>query len=470
MFVFTTVYQLDFIRINTFVSHTMQKSQASILIVEDDASVLTSARLFLKQKFSYVHGIPHPDALEKVLDETPFDIVLLDMNYAHGEQDGKAGLRWIEYIVRHHPDTEVIPITAYGDIELAVETLKKGARDFITKPWQNEKLFATVNNLVQLKKVQHEAGLLRQQLNEGESEVMIGSSGSYQKMLETIQKVAPTDANVLILGENGSGKELVARALHRQSARRDHPFVKIDLGSLSENLFESELFGHVAGAFTDAKADREGKLQMANGGTLFLDEIGNIALSQQAKLLTVLQQRSVTKIGSNKSTPLDVRIIAATNADLGERLKAGTFRQDFLYRINTIELTVPPLRERGTDIQLLAQHYFGIYKQKYGKKALKLSQETLKALSEYSWPGNVRELNHLMERTVIMIDHPVIVPSDLPLIPLEPEGSSDLNIEDMEKSLILRALKKHKGNMTHAARDLGIDRQALYRRLEKYGL
>ncbi len=448
----------------------MQKNQASILIVEDDPSVLTSARLFLKQKFSFVHGLSNPESLPKVLAETPFDIILLDMNYTQGEHDGKAGLQWIEYIVHHHPEIEVIPITAYGDIDLAVEALKKGARDFITKPWQNEKLYTTILNLLQLKKVQTEVGMLRQQLNASSDEVMIGNSASFQKMMDTIRKVAPTEANVLILGENGSGKELVARYLHSQSNRKDQPFVKIDLGALVENLFESELFGHVKGAFTDAKADREGKLQMANGGTLFLDEIGNITLAQQTKLLTMIQQRSVTKIGANKATSLDIRVITATNADLDERIKSGAFRQDFMYRINTIELKVPALRERDKDIHLLAQHFLDTYKRKYAKKTLKLSKEALEALQGYEWPGNVRELNHLMERTVIMVEHPVIVPSDLPLIPQEQEPGSSLNLEDMEKTLILRSLRKNKGNMTHAARDLGIDRQALYRRLEKYGL
>lgn len=448
----------------------MQKYQASILIIDDDPAVLTSARLFLKQKFAFVHGLSSPDSLSKVLTETPFDVVLLDMNYIIGESNGLAGLKLIEDIIQHHPETEVIPITAYGDISLAVEALRMGARDFITKPWQNEKLYTTIMNLLQLKSVKEEVGMLRQHLSEDVGEVMIGNSGPFERMMETIRKVAPTDANVLILGENGVGKELVARMLHHQSSRRSQPFIKIDLGSLVESLFESELFGHVKGAFTDAVSDREGKLQMANGGTLFLDEIGNITPAQQAKLLTVLQQRSVTRVGSNKAVPLNIRVVSATNADLAEQVSSGLFRQDFLYRINTIEITVPPLRGRPTDIPLLAHHFLDSYKRKYQKKTLKLSQEAIKVLQDYHWPGNIRELNHLVERVVIMTDHHVITPSDLPISSNESAPSQSLNIEEMEKALILKSLKKNNGNMTHAARDLGIDRQALYRRLEKYGL
>ncbi|UXP31196.1 sigma-54 dependent transcriptional regulator [Reichenbachiella agarivorans] len=453
----------------------MEKEQSRILIVDDDPAVLTTARLFLKQRFSYVHTLSDLNTLTKVMTESSFDVVLLDMNYSRGENDGVEGLKLIEQIIRDHPQTEVIPITAYGEIDLAVEALKRGARDFITKPWQNEKLYATIANLLNLKKKQNGVSVLRnvnQPLIGGSLEThMIGACRSFNQMLQMIEKVAPTDANVLILGENGSGKELVARVLHQQSDRCDKPFIKIDLGSLVDSLFESELFGHAKGAFTDAQNEKEGKLQMANGGTLFLDEIGNISLSQQAKLLSVLQDRAVTKVGDNISVPLDIRIISATHADLQEMINQGDFRQDFLYRINTIEIQVPSLRQRVEDVPLLAQYYLNLFKNKYGKKSLKVTAEAIKVLQQYPWPGNIRELSHVIERTVILADHLVIRPADLALMPSHKENRElDLNIEDMEKTLILKALEKNNGNMTHASRDLGIDRQALYRRLEKYGL
>jgi len=411
----------------------MKKDQANILVIDDDPAVLTTARLFLKQKFTYVHTISDVNSIDDVMSTTDFDVVLLDMNYTKGVDDGAAGLVMIDKIVRDYPKTEIIPITAYGEITLAVEALKRGARDFVTKPWQNEKLYTTITNVLDLKRVQGDIGYLRtanRQLfgKEDATEAFVGECKSFVKMKQIIHKVAPTDANVLILGENGSGKGLVARQLHFESDRRYQPFVKIDVGALVDNLFESELFGHVKGAFTDAREEREGKLQMANGGTLFLDEIGNITLPQQAKLLSVLQDQKVTKVGSNKSTSLDVRLLCATNIAILERVKSGDFRQDLLYRINTIEIVVPPLRERKEDIPLLSQHYLKLFKNKYQKKGLKVNQEALKSLQTYVWPGN------------------------------------------MEKKLILKSLEKNNGNMTHAARELGIDRQALYRRLEKYGL
>ncbi|MGL1888484.1 MAG: sigma-54 dependent transcriptional regulator [Reichenbachiella sp.] len=454
----------------------MKKDKSNILIIDDDPAVLTTARLFLKQKFAYVHTLSEINSIDDVMETTQYDIVLLDMNYTKGAHDGAAGLVMIDQIVRKYPKTEIIPITAYGEIALAVEALKRGARDFVTKPWQNEKLYATINNILDLKRAQGELGYMRtanRQLfgAENPSQVFLGESKSFVQMKQLITKVAPTDANILILGENGSGKELVARQLHLESHRRDQPFVKIDLGALVDNLFESELFGHVRGAFTDAQEGREGKLQMANGGTLFLDEIGNISLSQQAKLLSVLQDQKVTKIGSNKPTALDIRILCATNIDIFESVKSGTFRQDLLYRINTIEIVVPSLRDRKEDIGLLSQHYVNLFKNKYQKKSLKVNQEALKSLEMYTWPGNIRELSHVIERTVILANHPIIGPADLELLGIK-KGAVDasLNLEGMEKKLILKSLEKNNGNMTHAARELGIDRQALYRRLEKYGL
>lgn len=447
----------------------MKKDQCSILVVDDDSAVLTTARLFLKQKFSYVHTLSEIGSIDDVMTATHFDIVLLDMNYIKGANDGAAGLAMIDNIVRKYPYTEIIPITAYGEIALVVEAMKRGARDFVTKPWQNENLYTAITNVLSLKRAQ--ATLENNDQLDNTTEVFLGKSKRFVQMKQLIEKVGPTDANVLILGENGSGKELVARKLHFESTRKDQPFVKVDLGSLVSSLFESELFGHVKGAFTDAKEGREGKMETANGGTLFLDEIGNITVSQQAKLLSVLQDQKVTKVGSNVSIPLDVRLLCATNGDLTAMTNSGAFRQDLLYRINTIEIAVPSLRERKEDIALLSRHYLNLFKEKYQKKSQKLNQEALKFLQEYTWPGNIRELSHLIERTVILTDNPSIGPADLQMQEIDKERSnSSLNLENMEKKFILKSLEKNHGNITHAARDLGIDRQALYRRLEKYGL
>lgn len=452
-----------------------KKHSARILIVDDDPAIITAARLFLKQKFDYVLGVKDPQSLDKVMSETQFDLVLLDMNYNPGNSSGNEGLELIKHIVKSFPDTEVIPITAHGEIDLAVKALKLGARDFITKPWENEKLYAMILNLLDLRNSNNEIESLKEinkQIQGDQSEPMIASLESpLSKITDTIKKVAPTDANVLIRGENGVGKELVANNLHHLSARKEKPFIKVDLGALSENLFESELFGHVKGAFTDAKSNRIGKIAMAKGGTLFLDEIGNINATQQTKLLSVLQQRKLTPLGSNTAIDIDVRIISATNANLEERILEGTFRQDFLYRINTIEITVPPLRERREDISLLAKHFFTQYKNKYQKQTLKISKESLSALEDYHWPGNIRELKQVLERSIILGTQPIIDPADLNLKPdFDQSKDSGLNIEEMEKTLILKSLQKNNGNITHAARDLGIDRQVLYRKLSKHGL
>ncbi|MEP0366844.1 MAG: sigma-54 dependent transcriptional regulator [Cyclobacteriaceae bacterium] len=451
----------------------MGKYQAKILILDDDPAILTTARLFLKQKFEYVLGLRDPKALLPAMQETSFDVVLLDMNYAPGQSDGRQGLELIKEITSNYPDTEVIPVTAYGEIELAVEALKLGARDFVTKPWQNEKLLATIHNLLNLRVANSQVQLLTEansQLSSGSIQAILGSSLAIQKTRDLIKKVAPTEASVLILGENGVGKELVARQIHRQSDCSDKPFVSVDLGAIPANLFESELFGHKKGAFTDAIGDKLGKFQIADGGTIFLDEIGNLGLDLQAKLLSVLQQKTISPVGSNSSVPVNVRVIVATNCNLDEKIESGDFRQDLLYRINTIEITVPPLRERNGDIAELADYFFQLYKKKYQKK-IKLSKEAVNVLEEHLWPGNVRELSHTMERCVILTNGgTTITPADLGLYHNQQSERETLNLEEMEKTLILKSLKKNNGNITHAARDLGIDRQALYRRLEKYGL
>ncbi len=455
----------------------MIKTQASILVIDDDPAVLTSAKLFLKQKFSFVKTLPSPENMYQVLKDVKVDLILLDMNYSKGESDGKEGLDIIEKITREFPGVEILPITAYGEINLAVEAMKRGVRDFVTKPWSNEKLHATIMNILNLQEASKQIELLRdtnQQLKfdagipDGD---LIGRSRAFKQIIETTRKVAPTEANVLILGENGTGKEVIAKAIHQQSERGDRGFVKVDLGSLPESLFESELFGYVKGAFTDAKENREGKFELANGGTLFLDEIGNINARQQSKLLTALQNRTITRLGANQTVELDVRLICATNINLHESANSGKFRQDLLYRINTIEIELPGLKDRTDDIPLLVEHFLKIYKSKYRKRYLKVSKEGMKVLQEYNWPGNVRELKNVVERAVILSDQKMLSANDFHLTNERSEEFLDsLNLREMEKSLILRALEKNKGNITHAARDLGIDRLALYRRLEKYGL
>jgi two-component system response regulator HydG len=451
------------------------KQPFKILIVDDDEGILTSARLLLKQHYQLVKTLNHPQNMLEVLTHLQFDLLLLDMNFTMGEQEGEEGLEIIKKIRTTFPSLEIIALTAYGDLKVAIAAMKLGVRDFITKPWENDRLLLTINNVLSYQAVVSELNAtlkINQQLNETllDYQEPIGQHPEFLKVLTVCEKVATTEAEVMITGENGTGKEIIARHIHHLSERRNGPFIKVDLGSLSSNLCESELFGHKKGAFTDATEDRLGKFQNANGGTLFLDEIGNIPLPQQAKLLTVLQQKIVTPVGSNKSQKLDVRIISATNLDMEHAVKSVIFRQDLLYRINTIEITIPPLRQRGQDIGLLAAYYLEMYKDKYRKSELKLSNGVLDALSDYSWPGNIRELRHVLERVIILSDGKKIEPQHLGLNDKNNQGEATLNLKKNEKVLILKALEQNNGNITHAARDLGIDRLALYRRLEKHGL
>ncbi|MFT6856257.1 MAG: DNA-binding NtrC family response regulator [Cyclobacteriaceae bacterium] len=439
------------------------KIKGSILIVDDDEAVLSTARLFLKQKFEFVQTINHPDLFDAVMRSTTFDLVLLDMNYKKGESDGAVGLKLINHVLRNYPLIDIIAVTAYGDVDLAVEALKSGARDFITKPWNNDRLLATINRLM--------VSSTNTKQDQNDDDAIIGQSPKLQHVLDVVKKVAPTDANVLILGDNGTGKDLLAQRIHDQSNRKNKPFIKVDLGALVVSIFESELFGHKKGAFTDAIEDRIGKIVLADGGTLFLDEIGNISLSQQAKLLTVLESKTVTKVGSNEPQDIDIRIISATNANIEHLIEEGHFRQDFLYRINTIEIRLPALAERKEDIRFLAKHFLKTYKHKYKKLYLKISEEAIALLIDHDWPGNIRELSHVLEKTVIMAEKALISPADIHVSgQINEDDKDNLNLDAMEKRLILKSLKKNKGNITHAAKDLGIDRQVLYRRLEKHGL
>lgn len=444
------------------------KENANLLILDDDEAVLASAKMFLKQKFSYVHTISNADQLDKIMSDIQFDLLLLDMNLARGENDGTQGLQLIEQVIAKNPDVEVIPITAYGEINLAVEAMRRGARDFITKPWSNDKLFASVQMALKLKATStQEKPLLT---TPGHSQ-MIGESRAFMSMMNMIKKVANTDANVLLSGENGTGKSLVAQTLHSLSDRNQHAMVQVDLGALSTSLFETELFGHIKGAFTDAYDDRMGKFELADKSTLFLDEIGNLNLSQQSKLLAALQRREIIRVGSNTAISFDTRLISASNTELKDQVGQKTFRQDLMYRINTIEIDVPSLRDRAEDIPLLANHFLKAYRNKYQKTGNRLNLEVIKGLQAYHWPGNIRELQHAVERAVILSDQQSLTLADFNLSPDQSDDSTNnLDLKEMEKTLILKALEKNKGNITHAARDLGIDRLALYRRLEKYGL
>ena len=457
----------------------MPKEEAKILVVDDDMDILNTARMYLKQQFTLVQIENNPENIPLHFERDTFDVVLLDMNFRKGENDGEDGLKWLNEILKIDHNAIVILITAYGEFDLAVKAIKTGATDFITKPWKNEKLYGTITSALKLRKNKLEVDRLKstQKTISGDIdqkyEHFLGESLPIQQVFSMISKVGPTDANVLILGENGTGKELAARALHRQSNRADKVFINVDLGSISETLFESELFGHAKGAFTDAKEDKPGRFELASGGTLFLDEIGNLSLPLQAKLLTVLQQRKVSRVGSNRQTNIDIRLIAATNMPLYDMVKEGTFRQDLLYRINTVELRMPSLEERKDDIELLAKHFISVFGKKYKKESIRIDASTINKLKRYHWPGNIREFEHAIERAIILTDDNKLSPNDF-MLQTSAKASADedetLNITEMEKRLILKALDKHSGNVTRAAKELGLDRLALYRRLQKYGL
>jgi DNA-binding NtrC family response regulator len=451
---------------------------SKILIVDDDRDVLTTARMLLKHHYEGVKTSVHPSEALDLMEQFHPDVVLLDMNFQRGENTGKEGLRALTNLLAKDPSLKVILLTAYGDINLAVEGMKAGAADFVVKPWSNEKLLATIQNALKLKSAEKNAErykAISTDITESGKlleEELIGTSPAFKQVLATIKKVAPTDANVLLLGENGTGKDVMARYLHSLSTRNNQVFFRVDTGSLHEKLFESELFGHVKGAFTDAKEDKPGKFELAEGGTLFLDEIGNLSPASQAKILTALQQKTITRLGSNKPIPIDFRLISATNQPLAQMVADGEFRQDLLFRINTIEITLPTLRERRDDILLLATHFIGHFAKKYRKAPPQLTDLASKQLTDHHWPGNVRELMHTMERAVIMAEGSTInyfdlSPSKTVAVDLPPET---LNLQENELKLINEALKKHQGNVTRAARELGIDRLALYRRMEKYGI
>ena len=452
----------------------MVLKNASILVIDDDTDVLTAVKLLLKTEAREVMTEKNPANIRWLLTKDVFDLILLDMNFTSSMNSGNEGIFWLKKIKEQNADASVIMITAYGDIDLAVRSLKEGAADFVLKPWHNEKLLETIKDTLKRKGTKQPAS----HRQTGDS--IIGSEliGESQPMLDIffkIEKVAPTDANILILGENGTGKDLIAKAIHEKSLRVSKPFVKVDVGALTESLFESELFGHKKGAFTDAREDREGRFEAANGGTLFLDEIGNISLHQQAKLLSILQNRVVTRLGTNQPVPIDIRLVCATNLPLAELANENRFRKDLIYRINTVEITVPALRRRENDIILLAEHFIKLYSDKYLKPVLHLDAKAKEKLLQYHYPGNVRELQYTIERAVIMSDDDELRAPDIIFSPIEQPTTQENEMEEMklstvEKNTILRVIEKHNGNITKAAKELGLTRTALYRRLSKYDI
>src|SRR5471030_1040698 len=448
--------------------------KATVLIVDDDPDVLTAVKLLLKTEAQEVITEKNPENLNWLLQRNQVDLVLLDMNFNSAINTGNEGLYWLRKIKEWKPAVCVIMITAYGDIDLAVRSLKEGADDFIVKPWHNEKLIDTIKELLDKKEGARTVKTVKS--GAGDTSIL-GESEAMQDIFYKVNKIAPTDANILLLGENGTGKDLMAKAIHERSLRADKPFVKVDVGALTDTLFESELFGHKKGAYTDAREDRQGRFEDANGGTLFLDEIGNISLQQQAKLLTILQNRQVTRLGTNKPVDIDIRLICATNLPISELANENRFRKDLIYRINTVEINMPPLRRRSEDIVILAKHFAKLYATKYLKPAMDFEPAALQKLKGYNFPGNVRELQYTIERAVIMADEPVLKADDLIFSILETqaesisdEDDSNIPLSIMEKNAILRVIEKHNGNITRAAKELGLTRTALYRRLSKYDI
>ncbi len=455
----------------------MSKIAGHVLIVDDNTSVLNSLELFLKYQFERISTLRNPNLLPGFLEKESPDIILLDMNFAAGINTGNEGIFWLNNILKADPDAAVVMITAYGDIELAIKAIKEGASDFILKPWDNNKLLATLQSAMrlhhsktQVRYLQLKEKQLKEDISKGFSGI-IGDSPVMNELLKTIQKVAKTDASVLLTGENGTGKELVAREIHRLSDRHKNDFISVDLGALPDTLIESELFGHVKGAFTDAREDRMGRFESANGGTLFLDEIGNLGYTLQPKLLTAIEQRKITPLGSNRQHDVNIRIICATNKDMNSLVKQKLFREDLFYRINTIQIEIPPLRFRGDDIIMLAEHYLAEFASRYGREGIKISNKSAEKLKAYAWPGNVRELRHTIEKAVILTDSANLVPEDFSF------DSDNLNLdivlpglklEEVEKKAIALSLKNHSWNIAEVARELGIGRQTLYRKIAKY--
>lgn len=445
-----------------------------ILVIDDNKSVLSALEILLQFEYKSVTTLSNPNQISSFANLDSYDIVLLDMNFSAGVNTGNEGLFWLREIRKKAPHISVIMMTAYGAIDLAVKALKEGAADFVLKPWNNDKLLATVKSACELRKSQKEVTQLKEkesnlkQVINQNNNTIIGKSKALKAVLNLTAKVAKTEVNVLVTGENGTGKELIARELHKLSGRKTEVFISVDMGSISENLFESELFGHTKGSFTDAKEDRAGKFEAATGGTLFLDEIGNLSLQAQAKLLSAIQNKTIVRVGSNKPIPVDIRLICATNENLDKMVADGLFREDLLYRINTIRIEVPPLREREGDILVLADFFLQKFTTKYGKQGLRINQAAQEKLMTYVWPGNIRELLHTLERAVILSEENVLRPEDFLLETKSTVASTDPEtLEEMELLMITKALNQNEGNYSAAAEQLGISRQTLYNKLKK---
>tara|TARA_R110002051_G_scaffold63132_5_gene114943 strand:+ start:53810 stop:55162 length:1353 start_codon:yes stop_codon:yes gene_type:complete len=445
---------------------------STILVIDDDPDVLTALRLLLKPIVKEVVTERNPNTISAQIGQKNFDIVILDMNFNGLVNTGNEGIFWLNRIQKQKPETSVILMTAYADIDLAIKGLKEGAADFLMKPWKNEKIIETLNTILANKASKINK---KNHLNTATTDI-VGTSAIMTDVFVKLRKVAPTDANILILGENGTGKDLIARALHDNSNRKNNAFIKVDVGALTDSLFESELFGYKKGAFTDAREDRKGRFEAADGGTLFLDEIGNISLGQQARLLTVLQNRQVTPLGSNEAITIDIRLICATNINPKELADEKKFRKDLIYRINTVDILVPPLRDRGTDITELATYFVSLYAEKYNKNTFTFDPSFISKLKKHDFPGNVRELQYVLERAVIMTDGTILTSDDLVFSSIERVTTThnletkSLNLDTLEKNAILTVLEKNKGNVSKSAKELGITRAALYRRLDKHEL
>ncbi len=459
----------------------MSKIKARLLIVDDDIDILLAAKMFLRQHIEIIHTEKNPNNIPDMIESENYDVILLDMNFSRDATSGKEGFHWLNVIMKTDPAATVIFITGYGDIELAVQGIKEGATNFVLKPWDNKKLLATIETTLKVRESKVEIENLKSTQKvlianqDNKYNNLIGNSPIMKKIMTMATKVARTDANVLILGDNGTGKEVVARAIHRASNRSENVFINVDLGAITESLFESELFGYKKGAFTDAKEDRAGRFEAANKGTIFLDEIGNLSPALQSKLLSVLQSRKVVRLGSNKETPIDVRLICATNMPLAKMVSENKFRQDLLYRINTVEITLPPLRDRTEDIQPLLDHYLDVYCKKYKIAKKRIGAGTLKRLQMHNWPGNIRELQHAAERAVILSESDILEPHDFFMDHNRSDANDDyspknMNLEEVEKMLIRKVVDKHGGNISRAAKELGLTRASLYRRIEKYGI
>lgn len=455
------------------------KDDISVLAIDDDPDILLSLKLLLKNQVKEIKTENNPAKVPDLIQKQNFDIILLDMNFTKDTISGQEGFELLDQILKINPLLVVVFLTAYGDMDKAIKALKAGAVDFVLKPWQNEKLLATIYSAAEISRSRKEMAFLKEKQSLLQDDLampfmnIIGRSESIKHIISVIKKVGPTDANVLITGENGTGKELVARALYQCSQRKNETFLSVDLGSITESLFESELFGHCKGAFTDAKNDRMGRFQAASGGTLFLDEIGNLSLAQQSKLLTAIEKQEIVRVGSNHPIPVNVRIISATNLSLDDLLHEQKFRQDLLYRINTIEIYIPPLRNRIDDIDELLSFYLRIFSKKYNKRIDGVKAETLDLLKQYSWPGNVRELIHSLERAIILSESNILIPDDFAFLIKKQENKEVLlngTLDEIEKIRIMNCLKKHNGNVTYTAKELGLTRAALYRRMEKFEL